>query len=1321
MASHRAPKQWSLTKSETVNSFKNWRQNLQYVLSLDSNFAPFLVSGMVWEKKSRTSTTRGLTSDGTSVPEPQRRTAQQMVTYLELMLGRIANYCPIISRKTITHNSVSIDSIWQTIRAHFGFQSTGAHFLDLSEFKLEQDECPEDLFQPITAFFEDNLLATTGGLRHHGLPPLEDEDVTPSLENVNGFLWLQLTHKDLPRLVKQRDGTELRSQTLASIKPEISQALKLLLDELRSAEDIRVMLSTNFAPRQPSTPWSRLRDPTPQRSLRRSSPSCILCKEAGRSFNHFLSKCTYLPLAAKRFLTRARLIAAIDDDMNDFELESPNPDDTEDHKPDIPTSRRVQPSSVQNIDVDILAGVLFMTHNDITIRPAKHQVNLADNTTYHYGSETQVPGPHAVRYTTAAILRSPASTTRIWPGDYLEVNSPPDLGPSHNHILALEPRLDATSSFWPPPSLITAVAGKIRVPNDTSQPLVIKKNSHVAQVCTVYSPDTSTTTAPDVISIGPTLNVATAATPHSSAIHLDPDKILPPTARASFQELHHDFDTVFDPHFTGYNGAAGPIEAVVNMGPTLPPQHKGRLPQYARHKLVELQEKFDTLEQAGVFIRPEDHHIVAEYLNPSFLIKKPSGGHRLVTAFSEVGRYAKPQPSLMPNVHSTLRHIARWKYIIQSDLTSGFYQIPLAKESMKYCGIVTPFKGVRVYARSAMGMPGSETAPEELMCRVLGDLVTKGIIVKLVDDLFCGGDSSEELLCNWRAVLTALHQSNLRLSAHKTTVAPCSTTILGWIWEDGTLQASSHRTAALSRCEPPPIVKGLRSFLGAYKILAHVMKNCSHLLSPLEDAVGGKASGDKITWTDALLNAFTSAKAALSKASVIHLPRPNDCLWIVTDGAVKNHGLGATLYITRDDSKLRLAGFFSAKLRKRQNTWLPCEIEALCIAASAHLKQGTRPSKKVTNAKDVKRYLNVATLAPDGLLIVRKSEPFAPAREQIIIPRSIICGLLTALHLKLGHPTQHQLNMVFNCHFLLSISTTPLKSPGLLAIIVPALPRRSRQFILVLLETVTSYTIATIIDNELHDTLREALLRLLLSIISIDGPPITVRTDAASGFQALVNDNTLKQHHITLDIGGSKNKNENPVAERAVQEFQGEILRQDPTAITTGNIVYLNADLHKTHARDRYLVTAVEDQWCHLRKFTGNQLRNALCKAKPLKCLLVPTDTNIRLLPEQQCLVDDVDSGDDDNFSCSPEETRPSTCQGPPSPTMSIPPLPCPPVVPPEIAAPLPTDDQDTSLVAPPVTLPTSPAMTVPVPARPRRTRKLPERFRGYDLSGEPS
>ena len=40
-------------------------------------------------------------------------------------------------------------------------------------------------------------------------------------------------------------------------------------------------------------------------------------------------------------------------------------------------------------------------------------------------------------------------------------------------------------------------------------------------------------------------------------------------------------------------------------------------------------------------------------------------GHRLVTVFGDNGRYSKPQPSLLPDVDSTLRHIAQWKHLPQ--------------------------------------------------------------------------------------------------------------------------------------------------------------------------------------------------------------------------------------------------------------------------------------------------------------------------------------------------------------------------------------------------------------------------------------------------------------------------------------------------------------------------------------------------------------------------------------------------------------------------------------------------------------------------------
>ena len=1517
----RAPKQWSLTKHESITSFENWRQNLQYTLSLDRNFAPFLVEGVQWPKKSNADPLRGFEDDNDDVPAATRRTAHQKCAHLELMLGQIANFCPVVSRNTITKNSTSLASIWQAIRLHFGFQSTGAHFLDLNNIKLEPDERPEDLFQRLTSFVEDNLLTVNSNITHHGEPTLLDEELSPSLENMIVLMWLRLINPELPSLVKQRYGPELRSKTLASLKPEISQALDSLLDEINTAADSRILRASasRFKTRSPNYP---------SRAPVRKPKSCPLCKQTGRPDRHYLSKCPFLPPEDLTYMTKSRLTTSVDEVASSDEEPPlptfvPEPPDATCSTARI-ISRRVSTSLspfvkvfykhhpltltldtgaetsmikasiarqigapitkttqqvlqadgitpmavigethltlsrsdlslkldalvVEDLDVDILAGTPFMSFNDISVRPAKNQVIVQGSEVLLYTHQSQGSALPTVRRTQAHVLRASAPSTILWPGDYLELDIPSDL--SCDSPLAIEPRVTPSSSkvhspdhMWPPPQLIEPVGNKIRLVNSTDAPHLVRRHDHICQALHTTVPENLATPPPYEPSTPPRTKPPTGL--FSDAVLLDPDSLLPEATRAAFKETLKGFDEVFNPDYSGYNGSLGPFLATVNMGPVQPPQRKGRLPQYSHTKLAELQAKFDELEHSGVLRRPEDINVNVEYLNPSFLVKKPSGGHRLVTDFADVGRYSKPSPSLMPDVDSTLRRIAPWKYIIVSDLTNAFYQIPLSKPSMKYCGVATPFKGVRVYTRCAMGMPGSETALEEMMSRVLGDFIQEGFVAKLADDLYCGGNTPEELLSNWVRVLQALHDCNLRLSASKTVIAPKSTTILGWIWTQGSLSASPHRIAMLSSCPSPKTVKALRSFIGAYKVLGRVLPHCSQLLDPLESSIAGLQSADIVPWTDNLHLQFTAAQQALSTNQAIVLPRPSDTLWIVTDGSVSKHGIGATLYVSRQD-KLHLAGFFSAKLRKHQVTWLPCEIEALSIAAAvkhfspylvqskeqacvltdskpcvqasqkllrgqfsasprvtsflstvsryqitlrhlagsanlpsdfssrnapacdeprcqvctfineledcvvhslsihdiinkdkrlpfttrsawadiqtscpdlrrvhAHLKQGTRPSKKLTNIKDVKRLLNVASISRDGLLVVKRNPAFMPPVELIVVPRSVLDGLLTALHIQLDHPSRHQLLLVVQRHFFaldLTVAINQITSschtcaslqkfpstlisqssdepPEVVGITFAAdVIRRNRQFILVLRECVTAFTSACLIPDETHSTLRDALIRLCVGQHPLDGPKAVIRVDPAPGFSALRNDQSLSQLGISLEIGRVKNVNKNPVAEKAVAEVEEEILRQEPgggpitdvqlvlviarlnarlrslglsarelwtkrnqfnndpipvsdhqlileknkqrqanhphseksknplnkepsaPSLLVGDIVYLHCDKSKSRARDRYIVTSIDGEWCYIKKFTGQQLRSFSYKVKLCECYRVPS------------------------------------------------------------------------------------------------------------------
>ena len=370
-------------------------------------------------------------------------------------------------------------------------------------------------------------------------------------------------------------------------------------------------------------------------------------------------------------------------------------------------------------------------------------------------------------------------------------------------------------------------------------------------------------------------------------------------------------------------------------------------------------------------------------------------------------------------------------------------------------------------------------------------------------------------------------------------------------------------------------------------------------------------------WDENLTSRFKSAQDFLSNHKAIVLPRPSDTLWIVTDGSVTRRGLGATLYVSRVN-QLHLAGFFSAKLRKHQVTWLPCEVEALSIAASvkhfspfiiqsqhpttvltdskpcvqaidklcrgefsasprvtsflttvsryqvhlqhlagranlpsdftsrnapdcsepncqicnfvhemedsvvrnvsihdilnnksnlpftsrsawrqiqndcpdlrrvhAHLKQGTRPSKKLTNVWDVKRYLNSVSIASDGLLLVKRTLPFTPVADAIVVPRSVLDGLLPpsisnstirpAISFKWSSNVSSSLpdmndaisRVTSACHTCTSLRSFPSSlvhqssedPPEVVGISFAAdVIKRHRQLILVLRECATSFT-----------------------------------------------------------------------------------------------------------------------------------------------------------------------------------------------------------------------------------------------------------------------
>ena len=597
-----------------------------------------------------------------------------------------------------------------------------------------------------------------------------------------------------------------------------------------------------------------------------------------------------------------------------------------------PVTIRISAVVCENLSSEVLLGEPALISNRMCIDHAERKIHFKDASgsvlyTHSFFTDpskrTRDPSARSVE-----VVRSPANCV-LFPGDFLEVKvNSSDFDLSSDEI-CIEPRVDSPHPMFPAPMVTQHASGTVRIPNLSDFPVSVKRHQHLAQIRSVCSPDDIVFTQEDrgKPSSAPLKGL------HSAEVLVDPDGLLSSEDRIEFLSLHEKYDSVFDPSISKYNDASGKIRAHVNIGSVAPPKSKAVLPSYCRSNMSDLQSHMDDLEKIGVLAKPEDVGVVVEHVSPSFLVPKPSGGERCVTSFVGLASFTKPPPSKATRCEDVMRFLARFKFVIKSDMTNQFYQLPVTRASMKYLGTMTPFKGLRVYTRAAMGMPGSTEQLDELMSRVLGDLLHEGVVMKIADDLYVGGDNIIELLYNWERTLVCFHKNDLRLKARKTVICPRSTVVLGWIWCAGSLSVSPHKLNPLVSAEPPKTVKGLRSWMGAYKHIKACIPKFSSLLSPLEAAVAGRDSAARIDWSADLLGHFKSAQAGLSSPKTISTPKPSDRLVITHDGAVKNAGVGSVLFLVRD-GVTRLGGYFSAKLNKHQQRWLPCEIEGLAISAA---------------------------------------------------------------------------------------------------------------------------------------------------------------------------------------------------------------------------------------------------------------------------------------------------------------------------------------------------------------------------------------------------
>ena len=255
---------------------------------------------------------------------------------------------------------------------------------------------------------------------------------------------------------------------------------------------------------------------------------------------------------------------------------------------------------------------------------------------------------------------------------------------------------------------------------------------------------------------------------------------------------------------------------------------------------------------------------------------------------------------------------------------------------MRFFGTATPYGGIRLYAMQPMGYLNATENADMVIQNVLNPAIRKGKCVRIADNLFTGGQTPQEAAQNFHLMLNLCSNSGLTFKASKTVICPQQVTILGKVWERGTLRPSNHLLSTLSRASYPTTVKQMRSFTGSVKQMKDNLPNYHLLLHPLEKASAGLKSIDRITWSDSLRGAFDLVKKTASNPEALTLPKPGEKLAIFPDWSDIHQAGGAPLYVKRDGKLLKVRNF--GQRLNSVKRWAPCEGESWIarMAVEAH-------------------------------------------------------------------------------------------------------------------------------------------------------------------------------------------------------------------------------------------------------------------------------------------------------------------------------------------------------------------------------------------------
>ncbi|RXN32180.1 Retrovirus-related Pol polyprotein from transposon 412 [Labeo rohita] len=416
------------------------------------------------------------------------------------------------------------------------------------------------------------------------------------------------------------------------------------------------------------------------------------------------------------------------------------------------------------------------------------------------------------------------------------------------------------------------------------------------------------------------------------------------TAKEKLVQLLESYNDVFSKHALDCGEVRGFVHRI-----RLTDNRPFRLP-YRRvppAHYQKLRQVLSEMEEQGIIRKS-----VSEYASPLVLVWKKDGSLRICTDFRWLNARTIKDAHPLPHQSDCLVALGGNSLFSTMDLTSGFYNIPMAEEDKKYTAFATPV-GLHEYNRMPQGLCNSPASFMRMMLSIFGDLNFSSLLCYL-DDLLVFAPDETTALERLETVFQRLRSHNLKLSPKKCHLMQASVKFLGHIINGNGVSVDPSKVEVIAKLSKAdlmeedgctPSVRRIKSVLGMILYYQHFIPNCSSVAKPLFSLTSGQKRRTKVKseakagtyrklkptdWTPECDDALTKLKMNLLHSVV--LAHPDFSLPLILSIDASLEGLGAVLsQIPAGEEKARPIAFASKSLSNSQKRYPAHKLEFLAL------------------------------------------------------------------------------------------------------------------------------------------------------------------------------------------------------------------------------------------------------------------------------------------------------------------------------------------------------------------------------------------------------